>query len=98
IECRPEYMKVSRYFIKGCAFDPLRRSTLEHFAHLAKNLGAQLIAEGVESISELDVVISLGIHLIQGFLFSQPASLGELARTDLLSLDRVQPVLPVTRH
>jgi EAL domain-containing protein (putative c-di-GMP-specific phosphodiesterase class I) len=72
LECRPDYLKVSRHFVRGCDGDPVRRGMLGNMADLARTLGARLIAEGVEEASELETVQSLGIDLVQGYLFSRP--------------------------
>jgi EAL domain-containing protein (putative c-di-GMP-specific phosphodiesterase class I) len=40
---------------------------------LAKTLGCDLIAEGVEAIEEYEALCDCGISLMQGFLFARPA-------------------------
>jgi len=39
---------------------------------LCKDLGKQIIAEGVESLAERDQLIELGCDLLQGYLFARP--------------------------
>ena len=45
---------------------------------LAKNLGMDVIAEGVENTSELAQVRELGCSNIQGFLYAKPLLLEEI--------------------
>ena len=42
-------------------------------AHFARNSGCQLIAEGIETETELTELIRLGVPLGQGYLFGKPA-------------------------
>lgn len=76
LECRPEYFKIDRYFVADSPRDFHRRVVLASIAELAARFGAQTIAEGVETQAELDAVRSLGIRLVQGWLFgpARPAA------------------------
>jgi EAL domain-containing protein (putative c-di-GMP-specific phosphodiesterase class I) len=40
---------------------------------LARTLGSQLIAEGIETVDEYNALRRCGIHLMQGYLFAKPA-------------------------
>jgi predicted signal transduction protein with EAL and GGDEF domain len=39
---------------------------------LARTLGSQLIAEGIETVDEYNALRRCGIHLMQGYLFAKP--------------------------
>jgi len=45
---------------------------LKHIAHMCRELGTDIIAEGVETIEELHYLSSIGISKIQGFYFEKP--------------------------
>ncbi|OBI86267.1 putative bifunctional diguanylate cyclase/phosphodiesterase [Mycobacterium asiaticum] len=47
---------------------------------LCNELGFSVIAEGIESMSQLDIVRAAGCHLAQGHLFGRPAPIHDLAR------------------
>jgi EAL domain-containing protein (putative c-di-GMP-specific phosphodiesterase class I) len=47
---------------------------------LAKNLGMQPLAEGVETAEELAFLRALNCPLAQGFLFSRPVLASELTK------------------
>ncbi len=86
LEWQPDYLKIGRYFIAGWEEDPRRLDVLESVSALAHRFQVPLIAEGVETHRELALVSSLGINLVQGFLFSppmMPASLGQF-RLDVM--------------
>jgi EAL domain-containing protein (putative c-di-GMP-specific phosphodiesterase class I) len=74
LNCKPDYFKIDRYFVKDTHSDIHRRYVLESVSQLAHKFGAWVVAEGVENASDLNVLISLGISLFQGFLFSRPLS------------------------
>ncbi len=47
-------------------------------AQLSRDLGIELVAEGVETMEQLDLIQKLGITAIQGYLFSKPVSVTSL--------------------
>jgi len=73
IECRPDYIKVDRYFVHGCALDPARQAFLGSIVELARGIGSQVVAEGIEQAADLACVRAAGITLFQGFLLGRPA-------------------------
>ena len=84
-ECRPDYLKVDRYFVAGCHRDFHRRAVLASIEQLAGPFGARVVAEGVEDPADMDTLKRIGISLVQGFLFGEPAPAAE-------TLARVQAV------
>jgi diguanylate cyclase (GGDEF)-like protein/PAS domain S-box-containing protein len=45
---------------------------------LAKSLGLNVVAEGVETRAQLDFILEAGADLVQGFLFSEPLSVTDI--------------------
>jgi EAL domain-containing protein (putative c-di-GMP-specific phosphodiesterase class I) len=78
IDCLPEKIKVDRFIVKDCHADDCRQAIIESVVLFAKRRGAQIIAEGVENVADLQTVMALGITLIQGFLFFRPLTLAQL--------------------
>jgi EAL domain-containing protein (putative c-di-GMP-specific phosphodiesterase class I) len=76
LECRPEFVKIDRYFIHGCHDDPARQAVVEGLAAMAARLGAAIVAEGVEDPADLEQLRSTGIRLVQGHLLGRPAPPG----------------------
>lgn len=74
LECRPDYLKIDRYFIESIDTDPARVAIVKSILELARFFGAHVIAEGVERQEEHEALRTLGIRLFQGFLFSRPAA------------------------
>ena len=77
-ECRPDYLKLDRYFVDGCHSDFHRRAVIASVAQLARPFGARVVAEGVENPADMATLKRLGITLVQGFLFGKPAPVGEI--------------------
>jgi diguanylate cyclase (GGDEF)-like protein len=71
-EIHPEFVKVDQHFVQGVSFDPLKYQFLRTLHDLARSTGARLIAEGVETDSDLAAIQDLGIDLGQGYYFGRP--------------------------
>ncbi len=76
LECRPEYFKIDRYFVRGAHADFYRQAVLTAVAQLARPFGARVVAEGVETELDLAAARAAGIDLVQGHLFGQARELG----------------------
>lgn len=72
LDCDPEFLKLDRCIVRNCDRDDRRQALLRSLALLANDLGAHLIAEGVETPTELSTLRSHAITLFQGYLFSRP--------------------------
>lgn len=74
LELRPDFIKLDRWLIDGLAEDRARRVAVGSFVALARELGAGVIAEGIERPEDLAAVSELGIDLAQGYLLGRPTS------------------------
>ena len=84
VDCRPDHLKIDRYIVNSCAGDPVRTAVIGSIVSLADSIGASAIAEGIEHDDDLEVVSSLGIQIIQGWLFAPAMPPEELAQTAYL--------------
>lgn len=81
VELRPDIIKIDRSLIDGVVHDLARRSVVTNFVLLALDIGAVVVAEGVETQAELETVSALGVDAIQGYLIGRPSSdAADLAR------------------
>ena len=69
---QPQVMKIDKRMIKGLDDDADLRRSLNRLLLVAEALGAEVVAEGIETIAEHDVLLELGVRLGQGFLFGKP--------------------------
>lgn len=69
---RPDYVKVDRALVADVHRHPDKAAALATLAGFAGQMGAQVIAEGIEHEEELDEVIRLGVEFGQGFGLGVP--------------------------
>lgn len=87
-----DVVKIDQSLVQRIVEDLRSRETLRAVAQLAESLAFDLIAEGVETPEQRDVLLEMGINLHQGFLYSAPHSVAEAnadgaARAYLMSLE-----------
>ncbi len=73
-ECRPEILKLDRGLIRSIDSSDTRQKIVAAFQQICNSLDMSLIAEGVETHAECAMLRQLGIHLMQGYLFSRPVA------------------------
>ncbi len=72
----PEYIKLDRTTIlQAASSDQFKAMLKDLLTGLRKCSTEGIIAEGIETESELAVVEGLGVHLVQGYLFGKPKKL-----------------------
>ena len=76
---QPDLIKLDMDLTRNIDTNPARRALATALLGFAREMGAQIVAEGVETASELDVLRELGITMAQGYLLSRPLSLGNAA-------------------
>jgi len=67
----PNYIKIDKSIVWDLQ-DYRKRETVEQAVRLAAELGAGLIAEGIESAQMAADVRAMGIYLMQGYCFGRP--------------------------
>jgi EAL domain-containing protein (putative c-di-GMP-specific phosphodiesterase class I)/putative methionine-R-sulfoxide reductase with GAF domain len=73
-ELRPDFLKLSRTLVMGVDRDLARRSVLRATVAFAREVGARVVAEGVEFEEELAVLRAAEVHYGQGWLFGRPSA------------------------
>ena len=80
-------LKIDRSFIGRLSFDQESSAIVATITQLARNLGMSVIAEGVETPEQREILRKLGCEYYQGYLFSRPldsAQALQLLTTDAL--------------
>jgi diguanylate cyclase (GGDEF)-like protein/PAS domain S-box-containing protein len=75
-------LKIAQEFITDLCEGPGNAAVVRATIGLARELGLQVIAEGVETSGQLDLLRAWGCREVQGFYFSKP-----------LAVDQVEPIL-----
>jgi EAL domain-containing protein (putative c-di-GMP-specific phosphodiesterase class I) len=69
---RPDVAKIDTALTAGIQHSPARRALVAAVVACAHELGAKVVAEGVERVDEFKAMSELGVDLGQGFYFGQP--------------------------
>ncbi|WP_445166105.1 EAL domain-containing protein [Mycolicibacterium sp. Dal123E01] len=72
LRLRPDIIKIDGELIAGIDHDPGKRALATALTSLASELQAKLVAESVETSSQLDTLVHLGIEYGQGFHLGRP--------------------------
>ena len=72
LELAPEFVKIDQSITRHVDVDDARRRLAHAIAEFAGQMGATVIAEGVESQGELDALVASGITWAQGYYLSRP--------------------------
>lgn len=74
---RPDFIKLDLSLTREIHLDPARQALARALVGFATELEVGVIAEGVETEAELDVLIDLGAPMAQGFHLGRPRPLDE---------------------
>jgi EAL domain-containing protein (putative c-di-GMP-specific phosphodiesterase class I) len=89
-----DYLKLDHGFTADITSSPRRAALLRALLSLSESLGLVVVAEGVETQEQADLLATLGCPLAQGYLFARPAPAADLVRAaqDRTASCRQQPV------
>ena len=77
---RPDFVKLDRALVVRAEHNGSARQNLDLIVAQAKHLEIQVIAEGIETESQMLMCRDAGVDFMQGFLFARPANPPESAR------------------
>jgi EAL domain-containing protein (putative c-di-GMP-specific phosphodiesterase class I) len=81
----PEILKLDRSLVCGIDEDPVRQSLASAIVSFARDVGAIVVSEGIESGNELECLMDLSVGCGQGFYLARP----ELGRVESRVLEAV---------
>jgi EAL domain-containing protein (putative c-di-GMP-specific phosphodiesterase class I) len=70
-----DQLKIDRGFVSNILTDPNDAAIAKMVVALAQTLGLEVVAEGVESEAQRDLLARQGCHVYQGYLFSPPVTI-----------------------
>ena len=73
-------IKIDRAFVNDVVTEPATQNIVRTIIAMATAMGADIVAEGVESIEQLSQLASLECHRAQGYLFSRPVHVDDVPR------------------
>jgi EAL domain-containing protein (putative c-di-GMP-specific phosphodiesterase class I) len=71
---QPDFAKLDMSLVRDIDKDTTRQRVVGTMTTLCRDLGARVVAEGVETPAERDALLDLGCDLLQGYLFARPGS------------------------
>ncbi len=78
-ELKPDYIKIDSSLVTNINTDSANQQFLRMIIDVAHRLGCQVIAEGVEELVQKQILESMYIDGIQGYLIARPAPLSKIA-------------------
>lgn len=102
-ELRSHQLKIDRSFVQDLESKEGTRVIVEAMINLAHSLGLTLVAEGVETAGQRDILLRLGCDELQGFFYARPMRASSVAgwsvednatpRNGQLPISQRQPIL-----
>lgn len=71
-QLEPNIVKLDMSLVRNLHEAPTKRKLIQSIVGLCRDLGIAVVAEGVETAPERDVLEQLGCTLLQGYLFAKP--------------------------
>jgi len=73
-QIKPSILKIDRQFIKPIVFDQVSKTLVSSMIAIGKSLGMQVVAEGIETEEQANLVTGMGCDYLQGYYFGKPVS------------------------
>jgi EAL domain-containing protein (putative c-di-GMP-specific phosphodiesterase class I) len=71
---QPDVVKLDRELVSGVDGSAVKTPLVRSLAALCRELGMQVVAEGIETPAERDTCAALGCELLQGYLIGRPVT------------------------
>jgi EAL domain-containing protein (putative c-di-GMP-specific phosphodiesterase class I) len=68
----PEFVKLDMALIRDIDGNRMKQRIVRSMVQLCHDMGKQIVAEGIETVREREVLVELGCDLLQGYLFARP--------------------------
>jgi EAL domain-containing protein (putative c-di-GMP-specific phosphodiesterase class I) len=68
----PEVVKLDMSLVRDVHAQPTKQTLVRTMIAMCRELGMQIVAEGVETPEERDAIVEAGCDLMQGYLFAKP--------------------------
>ena len=70
-------MKLDMMFIRNEMKKPMEQSILRYIIDMSHGLGLRVVAEGVETLEQLERLRAFGCDYIQGYYYAKPMPIAE---------------------
>ncbi|MFC3163568.1 sensor domain-containing protein [Ciceribacter thiooxidans] len=80
LRLKPKRLKIDRQLVMPILTSPQERALVRSIVEIARSLGIETIAEGVETPAHAELLRTLGCDELQGYAFAKPLPFAEFAR------------------
>jgi diguanylate cyclase (GGDEF)-like protein len=74
LKLKPKRLKIDRQLVQPIITSPQERALVRSIIDIARSLGVETVAEGVETVAHASLLLELGCDLLQGYAFSRALS------------------------
>lgn len=80
LRLKPKRLKIDRQLVMPIVNSPQERALVRSIIEIARSLGVETVAEGVESLDHAGLLRQLGCDYLQGYAFARPLPFDEFNR------------------
>ncbi|PJI45323.1 MAG: diguanylate cyclase [Rhizobium sp.] len=80
LRLKPKRLKIDRQLVMPIVNSPQERALVRSIIEIARSLGVETVAEGVESLDHAGLLRQLGCDFLQGYAFAKPLPFDEFSR------------------
>lgn len=80
LKLKPKRLKIDRQLVKPILTSPQERALVRSIIEIARSLGVETVAEGVETLDHAALLRELSCDLLQGYAFARPLSFEDFTR------------------
>lgn len=81
LRLQPKRLKIDRQLVKPILNSPKERALVRSIIEIARSLGVEAVAEGVETVEHANILLELGCDGLQGYAFAKPMPFEEFFRS-----------------
>ena len=72
LRLKPKRLKIDRQLVQPIVDSPQEKALVRAIVDIARSLGVETIAEGVETMEHARILADLGCDILQGYAFAKP--------------------------
>ena len=89
LKLKPKRLKIDRQLVMPILHSPQERALVRSIIEIARSLGVETVAEGVETMQHAALLRELGCDLLQGYAFARPLPFNDFMTMALADWTRV---------
>jgi EAL domain-containing protein (putative c-di-GMP-specific phosphodiesterase class I) len=81
---KPDIIKIDRCLVHGIPRDFYKQEIVKALVNMGRRLRTLIVAEGAETLEEVECLVDMDVDMIQGYYFARPQKPGELDLASIL--------------